>query len=142
MPKKRFTVEQIINHLRETDALLTQGQTVSEVCRRIGGVVMRYAIAFLFVAFAFPAHAETITGCASTIDGDTLEIRGQRSRLHGIDAPESGQSCSRRVRFGAAGKKAALALSDRIAGVLFPANERTWTATSALSASARRWRRA
>jgi len=36
MPRKRFTVEQIINHLREADVLLAQGQTVGEVCRRIG----------------------------------------------------------------------------------------------------------
>jgi succinoglycan biosynthesis protein ExoI len=26
-------------------------------------------------------------------DGDTIEIRGERIRLHGIDAPESGQWC-------------------------------------------------
>jgi transposase-like protein len=36
MPKKRFTVEQIINHLREADVLLAQGETVGGVCRRIG----------------------------------------------------------------------------------------------------------
>ena len=35
MPRKRFTVEQIINHLREADVLLAQGRTVGEVCRRI-----------------------------------------------------------------------------------------------------------
>ena len=36
MPRKRFSVEQIIGHLREADVLLAQGQTVGEVCRRIG----------------------------------------------------------------------------------------------------------
>ena len=36
MPRKRFSVEQIINHLREADVLLSQGRTVGEVCRRIG----------------------------------------------------------------------------------------------------------
>jgi len=36
MPRKRFTIEQIINHLREADVLLAQGRTVGEVCRRIG----------------------------------------------------------------------------------------------------------
>ena len=36
MPRKRFTVEQIIHHLRGADVHLAQGQTVGEVCRRIG----------------------------------------------------------------------------------------------------------
>ena len=36
MPRKRFTVEQIINHLRESEVLLAQGQRVGELCRRIG----------------------------------------------------------------------------------------------------------
>jgi transposase-like protein len=36
MAKKRFTIEQIINHLREADVLLAQGEAVGGVCRRIG----------------------------------------------------------------------------------------------------------
>ncbi|WP_245322473.1 thermonuclease family protein [Mesorhizobium sp. WSM3882] len=34
-----------------------------------------------------------MTGVASVIDGDTIEIRGQRIRFNGIDAPESKQYC-------------------------------------------------
>ena len=36
MARKRFTVEQIIHHLREAEVLLAQGRTVGEVCRQIG----------------------------------------------------------------------------------------------------------
>ena len=36
MSRKRFSIEQIINHLREAEVLLSQGQTVGEICRWIG----------------------------------------------------------------------------------------------------------
>jgi endonuclease YncB( thermonuclease family) len=60
------------------------------------------------------AHAEAIAGRASVIDGDTLEVRGTRIRLHGIDAPESGQSCTVRGARTRCGQLAALALADKI----------------------------
>lgn len=36
---------------------------------------------------------DAITGVASVIDGDTIEVHGQRIRFNGIDAPESRQYC-------------------------------------------------
>jgi endonuclease YncB( thermonuclease family) len=39
------------------------------------------------------AFADSLSGQASIIDGDTLEIHGTRIRLWGVDAPESSQLC-------------------------------------------------
>ena len=55
------------------------------------------------------------TGQVSVIDGDTLGMGKQRFRLHGIDAPESGQSCKHPERgTWRCGQQAALALADQI----------------------------
>ena len=35
MAKKRYTAEQIIQHLREAEILLSQGQTVREIVRKL-----------------------------------------------------------------------------------------------------------
>jgi endonuclease YncB( thermonuclease family) len=59
--------------------------------------------------------AEPLVGTASIVDGDTIEIHGQRIRFHGIDAPESRQECTRSdSTTWRCGQQAALALSDRI----------------------------
>lgn len=55
-----------------------------------------------------------LTGPAQIIDGDTLDVRGSRVRLHGIDAPESAQRCRSRGRFWSCGHEATRALSRRI----------------------------
>jgi len=48
----------------------------------------------LALALTFPASADQIIeGRASVVDGDTLEIHGERIRLNGIDAPETWQTC-------------------------------------------------
>lgn len=76
---------------------------------RIAGVVG------LMLSIAVGAvSAKTLVGVASVIDGDTIEIRGEKIRLHGIDAPESGQRCNRSDGEWACGQQAALALSDYI----------------------------
>ncbi len=57
--------------------------------RRITGLTLGLGLA---IGIAMLAQAGT-TGRASVIDGDTIEIRGKRIRLHGIDAPEGRQTC-------------------------------------------------
>jgi endonuclease YncB( thermonuclease family) len=67
------------------------------------------------VVVASAASAETIAGRASVIDGDTIDIHGERIRILDIDAPESRQTCQ--DQSGAdwrCGQKAAFALSDWI----------------------------
>lgn len=39
------------------------------------------------------AGGSAVTGRASVVDGDTIDLHGERIRLDGIDAPESWQRC-------------------------------------------------
>ena len=73
-------------------------------------MVHRAALVAVVALLAFPAHADII-GKARVIDGDTLEIAGQRIRLHGIDAPESDQTCWAGATEWACGREATFALA-------------------------------
>jgi endonuclease YncB( thermonuclease family) len=77
---------------------------------------MRFPIAALILAITTSAaHAETIAGRASVIDGDTIAIHGERIRILDIDAPESSQPCIRPDGSDwRCGQQAALALADWI----------------------------
>jgi endonuclease YncB( thermonuclease family) len=55
---------------------------------------LRAIVALLLLAASTQVHAKDITGRASVIDGDTIDIHGERIRFNGIDAPESRQRCT------------------------------------------------
>ena len=74
---------------------------------------MRWPLAFALLLMASPALAD-VTGPARVIDGDTLDIAGERIRFHGIDAPESGQTCVADGERWRCGQKATAALADFI----------------------------
>lgn len=62
------------------------------------------------------ASASTLTGKASVIDGDTIEIHGQPVRFDGIDAPEASQNCKDQTgKAYKCGQEAALFLDKFIA---------------------------
>ena len=64
------------------------------------------------------------TGPARVIDGDTLDVGGVRIRLHGIDAPESKQSCLAGGKRWSCGREATRALAGRIGGRSVSCQER------------------
>ncbi|WP_417809482.1 thermonuclease family protein [Thioclava sp.] len=69
----------------------------------------------LAVGLCGPLQAKTITGTASVIDGDTIDIHGSRIRLHAIDAIESRQRCKLpNGKLWNCGKDASFALADKI----------------------------
>ncbi len=91
------------------------GVSICGVCSRIRD--QDYAVRAPTIALRLlvtPALAD-VAGTASVIDGDTIEVHGQRIRLHGIDAPESRQFCRRDSKPWQCGKDAANALADKIA---------------------------
>ena len=55
-------------------------------------IILRITFA-LAVVLPIKTSLADISGLPRIIDGDTIAISGERIRLHGIDAPETSQSC-------------------------------------------------
>ncbi|MCD0168052.1 thermonuclease family protein [Deinococcus sp. 23YEL01] len=78
---------------------------------------MRSFPLLLAITLASTAAAQvpaSVTGVPTVTDGDTLQIRGVKVRLFGIDAPESSQQCVRAGKAYGCGREAAFALSDLV----------------------------
>lgn len=54
---------------------------------------MRFLFIIILICITSGAHADTLYGNVTVVDGDTIKMDGHRIRLHGIDAPESSQQC-------------------------------------------------
>ncbi|MCJ2085936.1 thermonuclease family protein [Methylobacterium sp. E-005] len=71
------------------------------------------------------AAAGPISGPATVIDGDTIEIQGTRLHLYGIDAPETAQNCETATGLEyRCGRSAAQALRARIGGAVVTCERR------------------
>ena len=65
-------------------------------------VALALAIGFLFGGFWIAGARgdggkAAVAGLAKVVDGDTIVLNDTRIRLEGIDAPEAGQTCKRRL---------------------------------------------
>ena len=67
------------------------GRSALAISGLVARRMSRLFVGALLMSTGLHASAEEIVGVASVIDGGTLEIHGERIRLHGIDAPESNQ---------------------------------------------------
>jgi endonuclease YncB( thermonuclease family) len=77
-------------------------------------LILRSLLVLALMALALPLSAADVTGRARAVDGDTLEVAGQKVRLFGIDAPELDQACDRGGEVWACGRAA----RDALAGIV------------------------
>jgi endonuclease YncB( thermonuclease family) len=69
------------------------------------------AAALIQFSMAGAGALSAVEGVARAIDGDTLELAGERIRLWGIDAPERSQTCRLAAQAWRCGQDAAKALA-------------------------------
>lgn len=69
-----------------------------------------------WITLSYATASADVSGAAVIIDGDTIDVGGQRIRLHGIDAPESRQLCTVNGSDWRCGESATLALEHEASG--------------------------
>jgi endonuclease YncB( thermonuclease family) len=87
------------------------------MAKRLPGLssMMRRAFTAILILLISPlAHAADLSGNPRIVDGDTLHINKTKIRLHGIDAPESKQTCAADSVEWPCGQDATKALADVI----------------------------
>lgn len=110
-------VEQRIRNAWVGGSIPLNGTIFPKTKSRMSHLHTTLTLVFL-AATDMAAQAQEFIGRASVIDGDTIEITGQRFRLHGIDAPESGQTCKDADnQVYRCGQRAALYLDELLMGI-------------------------
>jgi len=79
--------------------------------------VLTFAFIFALVLSSDAVAGEVLRGPPTVIDGDTIEVAGERLGLYGIDAPELDQTCRWPNREIPCGVMARAALMDLTAGI-------------------------
>jgi endonuclease YncB( thermonuclease family) len=77
-------------------------------------VLVKFLGVLVILLMSATAHAGDIKGIPRVVDGDTLVISKERIRLHGIDSPETRQTCTKEGKVWSCGRDATAALATRI----------------------------
>lgn len=78
----------------------------------IAGLRLGHAVFIAALFLSFQAAGAELSGQATVVDGNTIDIRGTRIRLAGVDAPEGAQICREAGKPWRCGQYAGLALAE------------------------------
>ena len=94
-------------------------------------------LALALIAAPSGVAAQSVSGPATAIDGDSLDLTGVTIRLWGIDAPEAAQSCQRGGEDWACGREAHSVLQQLVTGSQVECDARDSDAHGRIVASCR-----